>query len=489
MQTRRDQVQAHSFVVGRLVSAMLRAEPDTPLTPQRRFVVGWVCGIVAGVLLVAACGVYGVLVPGGNTSWQEPGVLIVEKETGTRYVYVDQQLRPVANFASARLILGGEPTIVQVSRDSLSGVPHGLTIGIVSAPDSLPDVTRLDGTHWLVCSSLRTDASGVGQPFVTAWVGRTLTGDAVGDDRAVVVRTPTGELFLAWHNVRLRMASASVLNALGYAAAPQYPVGWAWINVVPAGPDLVAPEVPGRGQPGPVIDGRRTTVGQLFTLSATTGAAGQSYVVRTDGLSPVSATGLALLLADPRTRLAYPSSPVAPLPLTAAALATGPLSRDRSINPQHPPSPPMVTDVGAGRAPCVQVDLDAAKGPQARIAVGNAPAADDTPPALATRDRRLADRVVVEPGAGLLMRDQAAPGVADGTLHLLTDTGVRYPLSSADVAGVLGYGGVAPMPVPAELLDLIPAGNLLDPVAARATVPAGQPASTPGKEEPLTTSG
>ena len=96
MQNRRDQVQAHSFVVGRLVSAMLRAEPDSPFTPQRRFSIGWVCG-----LIVAACGVYGVIVPGGNTSWQEPGVLIVEKETGNRYVYVGEQLRPVANYTSA----------------------------------------------------------------------------------------------------------------------------------------------------------------------------------------------------------------------------------------------------------------------------------------------------------------------------------------------------------------------------------------------------
>ena len=39
MQTRRDQVQAHAFVVGRMVSALVRAEPDAPFSPLRRFTV------------------------------------------------------------------------------------------------------------------------------------------------------------------------------------------------------------------------------------------------------------------------------------------------------------------------------------------------------------------------------------------------------------------------------------------------------------------
>ena len=261
--------------------------------------------------------------------------------------------------------------------------------------------------------------------------------------------------------------------------------------MVPVGPDLVAPEVPGRGQPGPVLDGKATTVGQLFTLSgaATSGRADQHYVMRSDGLSPVSETGLALLLADPHTRAAYESRQVESLPLSSAALGDVSLSRDRSVNPLHPQAPPKPVEVSADKVPCVQIAMDGRAGPAARIALGKPPPAVDTPPVLATRDRRLADLVVVEPGAGLLIQDQPAPGVTDGALHLLVDTGVRYPLADTEVAEVLGYRGIAPTPVPAALLDLIPAGRLLDPAAARATLPAAQAPPTAEKEVLPSTSG
>ena len=45
-----------------------------------------------------------------------------------------------------------------------------------------------------------------------------------------------------------------------------------------------------------------------------------------------------------------------------------------------------------------------------------------------------ADKVGVSAGTGVIARDQPAPGVATGTLHLVTDLGVKYPLPSADVA-------------------------------------------------------
>ena len=102
MQNRRDQVQAHAFVVGRLVSALLRAEPDAPMTPLRRFVVGTFWGALLGALAVAGFGVYGFISPGGSTAWRAGGALIVEKETGARYVFVEGELRPVVNYASAR---------------------------------------------------------------------------------------------------------------------------------------------------------------------------------------------------------------------------------------------------------------------------------------------------------------------------------------------------------------------------------------------------
>jgi Type VII secretion system ESX-1, transport TM domain B len=44
---------------------------------------------------------------------------------------------------------------------------------------------------------------------------------------------------------------------------------------------------------------------------------------------------------------------------------------------------------------------------------------------------------------------------------------VRHSVPSAEVLGVLGYGSVTPVPVPADVLALVPEGPALDPAAAR----------------------
>jgi type VII secretion protein EccB len=483
MQNRRDQVQAHTFVVGRLVSGLLRAEPDSHFTPLRRFVVGSVAGAFLGAVVVAGFGVFGLFFPGGAKAWSEPKTLVVEKETGARYVFVGGELRPVVNYTSARLVLGGEPKIARVSRKSIGGVPHGMPIGIEGAPDYLPDLKRLDGRHWQVCSTPRPDVNSVGRPLVTLWVGARPAGRSLGTDEALLVRDPGGALYLAWNGRRWKVPDAATLNALGYSAAPQRPVGWAWINALPAGNDLVAPDVPDRGRNGPVVDGRPTLVGQVLKASAVASGAGDSqyYLVRPDGLSPLTATGAALLLANPETRKAYSGATVEALPVSPATIASMRQSRSSSVNSQMPASAPKLAEVNNDQAPCLQLAMDAGSGVSVRVAVGSEPSAASAKAptsaglAGAVGDPRLADLVVVEPGTGLLIRDQPAPGVADGALHLLVDCGMQYPLPSEEVAKTLGYEQVSPTPVPGAVLALLPAGQPLDPLAARATAwaPAG----------------
>jgi hypothetical protein len=77
-----------------------------------------------------------------------------------------------------------------------------------------------------------------------------------------------------------------------------------------------------------------------------------------------------------------------------------------------------------------------------------------------------ADRVVVEPGRGAVVAAQPAPG-APGTLSVVSELGIRYPVPSAEVLAALGYGGVRPVALPAGLVSLLPVGPALDPSAAR----------------------
>ncbi|MER7415958.1 type VII secretion protein EccB [Micromonospora peucetia] len=474
MQNRRDQAQAHAFVMGRLVSALLRAEPDALMSPLRRFLVGTVCGLLLGGLVLVGFGVYGFFVPGGSSAWRKPGVLVVEKETGTRYVAVDGVLRPVLNYTSARLILGGAPKVVRVSRNSLRDAPRGLPVGILGAPDYLPDPKRLNADQWRVCSTTRQDATGAGQAHVTLDAGPAAVIRSTPADQAMVVRTPANESFLVWNSQRLRVRNPAMLSALGYSAATVRQVGWSWINAVPVGPDLVAEPISGRGDVGPRIDGRATVVGQVFRVPGiAAGEAEQFFVVRADGLSPMTAVGAALTLADPRSRAAYPDARVTMLDLSPATLAQSRPSATSSVNDALPAQPPGLLRIGSDEVPCLRITM-VAGGPRVQVGVTRAVAGPGQPLGAG------ADQITVTPGSGLLLRDLPGPEVAGGTLYLLVDNGVRYPIPAAEVAGTLGYGGVAAMPVPAPILELLPVGMALDPAAARAVVPI-VPTSAPGR--------
>jgi hypothetical protein len=76
--------------------------------------------------------------------------------------------------------------------------------------------------------------------------------------------------------------------------------------------------------------------------------------------------------------------------------------------------------------------------------------------------------VSLPPGRGAVVSSRAAPDVTDGVLYLVTDLGVRYQVPSPDVLAMLGYAGVKPVPLPAEVVALLPTGPGLNPQAARA---------------------
>jgi type VII secretion protein EccB len=167
MQNKRDQLQAYRYMVDRLVSALVRAESESRETPMRRSNTGTVIGALIAVVAARGFGAYGLISRGGNTSWREPGSVIVERETGSRYLYLDGKLRPVLKYTSALLAAGGEQAQVRlVSRKSLSGVPHGTAIGIRGAPDALPALSALTAGPWSICNSSVQRSNGTDRPLV-----------------------------------------------------------------------------------------------------------------------------------------------------------------------------------------------------------------------------------------------------------------------------------------------------------------------------------
>ena len=153
MQTRRDQLQAYRYQVRRVLTALLGSDPESPEQPMRRAATATLAGVMVAVLALVGAGFYGELHGGSASKWQQAGVLVVERGTGSRFVWADDQLHPVLNYTSARLLLNAPAApVVQVSRRSLEEAPRGRTVGIAGAPDSLPDASHLVVGPWSVCA-------------------------------------------------------------------------------------------------------------------------------------------------------------------------------------------------------------------------------------------------------------------------------------------------------------------------------------------------
>ncbi|GAA1027972.1 MULTISPECIES: type VII secretion protein EccB [Amycolatopsis] len=464
MQNKRDQLHAYRYLAARLVSALVRAEPDAPETPVRRATTGTVIGAILAVVLVAGFAVYGLISGGGNKAWAAPGVVVVEKETGNRYVYLDGTLRPVLNYVSAMLANGKQAPVETVSRKSLAGVSHGQAIGIMGAPDALPTPAALSGGPWYSCAASHPQPDGSSAPAILLGLEPEQAAP-VPEARAVLVRAD-GTDYLVWRDERMRVSGASALAALGFMSVQPVPVSPAWLNTLASGPDLAAHLPDGTGSPGRSVGGVPTRIGQVLVSDTTSGHKDQ-FVVRKDGLAAVSQTDAALLLADPAAAAAYPGGSPVPISVSSADIAQAQLAGS-AATPGYPPLPPQPLDLlsAAGSTLCVQLSFSSDKGALAQLVTipsGRTRLAPAELPAAVGN----ADRVAVPAGGGALALAQSAPGVSAAALFLVTDLGVKYPVPSADVAAMLGFAGVRPVPVPTSVLGLIPTGPVLDPVAAR----------------------
>ncbi|HEX6501564.1 MAG TPA: type VII secretion protein EccB [Micromonosporaceae bacterium] len=467
MASRQDELQSYQFTMQRVVAALVARDTDPLRSPSRRLAGASLASVLVAVLSLAAVAVYGVIVPGGGTSWRDSGAVIVERESGARYVYLDNRLHPVLNYASALLILQSDaPRTVRVPRASLAGVPRGVPLGIPGAPDSLPDPTRLLGTPWTVCSEPAPD-----RPRSLLWIGGTPPGGQRLDERGLLVEDGLGSVYLVWHRHRhLVRDPAVVLTALGWRTAPRVRVAAALVNALPAGPDLarLAPAIARLGRPSTVA---RARIGQVFVVQ-TPGGEPQYAVALADGLAPISQVQADLLLADPDTARLLRQDRATPLPpgeyAVAPVSATGlpdPGARVASDVALPAGTPALVGSAATQQATCAVVgDPAGVADVLLGVPVGEAPTALPTGGAAGAV---LADRVVVPPGGGALVEAAAGPGAQGGTLSLVTDLGIRYPVPNRQVLAMLGFPDARPVRVPAGLVTLLPVGRTLDPDTAR----------------------
>ena len=134
--------------------------------------------------------------------------------------------------------------------------------------------------------------------------------------------------------------------------------------------------------------------------------------------------------------------------------------------PDRPPT--VVTPADGQRAVCA-VFSDASGLPEIAVnaappAVGAAAVTGSQSPTSAV----LADRVLVAPGRGAVVLAVPSPDATTGTLCLVTDLAVAFPVASTDALATLGYAGVQPPRLPDAVVALLQRGPVLDQAAARA---------------------
>ena len=456
MASRSDQLHSQQFALQRVVAALAMRDPDPAASPLRRFGASLVASLLIAALALGAVGVYGILRPGGASSWRAGNAVIVEEETGARFVYRDGVLHPVLNYSSAVLVLGQpSPPRVRVSRASLAGVPRGSVLGIAGAPDALPAASDLLTGAWTLCSrpSSSTDSPA---PESLLLVGVPAPGPErpLADD-GLLATDPAGGLHLLWHARRYAIAAPDlVLAAFAWSRSSAVPVSTSLLNSVPSGPDLGPVPVPRGGPALSPVDGYK--VGQVVVVETATGEKRFS-VVLANGLADVTATQADLLLADP----AGPGGRALPMGQAQYAAA---MKSPVSLVPNDsgvPASPPHLAAVEAGSGVCAAFGSSASL---ALVASPHVPGELRTQPGPADLTAP-ADVVSVPPGRGALVS-------SSGVLSLVVDLGVRYAVPSADVAKLLGYAGVSPLSLPPALVSLLPSGRALDPSAALLPVAA-----------------
>ncbi len=449
MRSRRDQVQAHAYVMARLTSALVHGEPDAPESPLRRTGLGSFGGLLIGTLGVAAFLIWGLLSPGGKAAALTAGELVMAKETGARYVYAGHELRPVLNWSSAMLLTDGNTAMTVEPAATLAEVPQGQAVGIVGAPDTLPAASAVNKGSWLVC------ALNGGRAQVSLTIGTNTPVSPLPPNGGLLVRAEGAE-YLIWHDQRLKLDAPWIAGALGLGQAQVTDVSPAWLNAVPPGQDLSPIGVPGRGGPGPTVGEVHTTIGEVLVTN-NVGSPSEFYLAETGALVPITAAQAAIVLGDPSS-----TATGAPVPVSQAALVHAPIVRRAVPDTSDAPSAPPRADASEPGAPCMDYDSAGILPPRFVFAMppAGAPPAMDSPGVAGSP--QTANLIMVAPGGGAFVRPQAAPGVGGDSLFLVTDAGVKFPVPSASAASALGYRAGRAVAVPASLLSLLPTGPALN---------------------------
>ncbi|WP_455359316.1 type VII secretion protein EccB [Streptomyces sp. SYSU K21746] len=509
MASRRDELNAYTFAKKRTVAAFLQPSPSGTEEGAPRALRAVVPGVIVATLVVAGFGAWGMFKPKAPKDWAAPGAkVIVGKNSTTRYVVLSTGkgknrktlLHPVLNLASARLLLNPRQfAVIQVSDDILDAgkPPRGPILGIPYAPDRLPgEKDAGKAKRWAVCQQ----PGGRGKTVQKATF---VFADREADRVDGTQRLRGGQVLYVQGQDRARylVDASGTKYAIGGAPAERETLTLAlvgdrepqsvtddWLATLHTGSPVAFPELPGPVGSDAGIQGQLSAdenrVGMV--LRTETGSGPQHYVVLPGKVQPVSEFTARLIITSPATK---------ELDMEGKA-------RDVDLQDFRPDGETFASGFSWPEHRAVQVNSAGGGGGRDTVCSVLRNVDDKGRTTLSTwagttypaEITATGTSTYVTPGTGLLYTQvQGNQTRPDGSLFLVTDTGLRYAVqangdSDAGTSDIgagdqekqqdgrpepsqaqirLGYEKVLPALVPITWSEFLSKGPRLDTNSAR----------------------
>jgi type VII secretion protein EccB len=487
----RHQVTGWRFVMRRIASGVALHDTRMLVDPLRTQTRAVLMGVLLVITALVGCFVFSLIRPNGSAA-NNP--VLADRSTAALYVRVGDQLHPVLNLTSARLIVGRPVNPTTVKSSELDKFPRGNLVGIPGAPERMVQNTAKDA-NWTVCDSASGPARGV-TVIAGALDSSGAKAAALSSGRAVLVRNASSS-WLLWDGRRSRidLGDHAVTGALGLGSdipAPR-PIAVGLFNAIPEAPPLAAPTIPDAGSPARFALPVPAPIGAVVAshaLDATSGSSVLYYAVLPDGLQPVSPILAAILRNSNSYGLDQPPR------LGADQVAKLPVSRmlDTSRYPDQ-----RISLVDAARDPVTCVHWSKSAGASANSLALLTGSALPVPDSVHTEDLvgagtgGTANRVALTPGTGYFTATvgQNAASPAAGSQFWISDTGVRYGIeneggvnATTKTAEVLGLNPPA-TPIPWSMLSLFAPGPTLSRADALLAHDGLAPDTRPGRTAAL----
>lgn len=180
--TTRSQVSGHRFMRRRVEHGLIYGDIrmiHDPLAARRRSAI---FGMVAVALIAAGSGLFAWLRPNPDPG-QAP---ILRAADGAMYVRVGEEVHPVTNLTSARLITGSPEEPQRVGEKHLADLPRGVPLGITTAPAMFAPGDSTDA-EWSACQAGKRVTVAAGDALIQLG-GRDALAVTQGEDEWMLTR-------------------------------------------------------------------------------------------------------------------------------------------------------------------------------------------------------------------------------------------------------------------------------------------------------------